>query len=251
MRGLLFSALLAAGAGLQYARRRYADRGPDNCTNCGMTFDFIGRTRIECGLSGDILCKECVEFFLPSIPISKDRFQELKDKVEAIVCTKDKKVHGNQNYRVLGRISSSKSHRDRNKAVDDLKFQCVKLGGDGILELEIHKETSWISSNAQQIPGMTLRSSSNNYCADGMAVVFLKGTRPIKQDFPVADEILKFAELLDKGLITREEFDYQKAILLGTIECDYDQVDQSTDAKQEEEEEDIIMDQGISEEVGS
>ena len=32
------------------------------------------------------------------------------------------------------------------------------------------------------------------------------------------DEILKFAELLDKGLISREEFDHQKAILLGTLE---------------------------------
>tara|TARA_Y100000589_G_C27174163_1_gene638003 strand:+ start:109 stop:852 length:744 start_codon:yes stop_codon:yes gene_type:complete len=221
MRGLFVSALLAAGAGLQFARRRYADKGPEECSNCSATFDFIGRTRIVCGLTGEILCKDCVEYFLPSIPIHKERYQELKDSVESVVCTKDKEIPGSRNYKVLGRVSSSKSHRDRNKAVEDLKFQCVKLGGDALLELEIHKETSWISSNAQQIPGMTLQSSSNNYCADGMAVVFLEGARPVRHDYPVADEILKFAELLDKGLITRDEFDHQKAVLLGTLEhCD-------------------------------
>ena len=65
---------------------------------------------------------------------------------------------------------------------------------------------------------MTLQSSSNNYCAEGIAVVFVRGSRPMTQEFPVADEILKFAELLDKGLISREEFDHQKAILLGTYQ---------------------------------
>ena len=145
-------------------------------------------------------------------------FSELKNKVEALICIKDKEIPGNRNFKVLGRVSSAKTHKDRNKAVEDLKFQCVKLGGDAVLELEIHKETSWISSNAQQIPGMTLQSSSNNYCAEGIAVVFIKGSRPMRQDFPVADEILKFAELLDKGLISREEFDHQKAILLGTLQ---------------------------------
>ena len=218
MRGLFVSAMLAAGAGLQYARRRYVERGPEKCSNCGAVFDFIGRSRIECSLSGEIICKNCVEHFLPTIPIHKERYSEFKQNIDALVCTKDKEIIGNRNYRVIGRISSAKTHRDRNKAVDDLKFQCVKLGANAILELEIHKETSWISSNAQQIPGMTLQSSSNNYCADGMAVVFIKGSRPVKQDFPVADEILKFAQLLEKGLISREEFDHQKSILLGTLE---------------------------------
>ena len=218
MRGLFVSALLAAGAGLQYARRRYVESGPDKCSNCDASFDFIGRTRFECSLTGEIICKDCVKYFLPTIPVHVDRFSELKDKVEALVCIKDKGIPGNRNYKVLGRVSSAKTHKDRNKAVEDLKFQCVKLGGDAVLELEIHKETSWISSNAQQIPGMTLQSSSNNYCAEGIAVVFIKGSRPMRQDFPVADEILKFAELLDKGLISREEFDHQKAILLGTLQ---------------------------------
>lgn len=218
MRGLFVSALLAAGAGLQYARRRYVESGPDKCSNCDASFDFIGRTRFECSLTSQIICKDCVKYFLPTIPVHVDRFSELKDKVESLVCIKDNKIPGNRNYKVLGRVSSAKTHKDRNKAVDDLKFQCVKLGGEAILELEIHKETSWISSNAQQIPGMTLQSSSNNYCAEGIAVVFVRGSRPMTQEFPVADEILKFAELLDKGLISREEFDHQKAILLGTYQ---------------------------------
>ena len=239
MRGLFVSALLAAGAGLQYARRRYVESGPDKCSNCGATFDFIGRTRFECSLSGEIICKDCVKFFLPTIPVHVDRYSELKENVEALVCIKDKEISGNRNYKVLGRVSSAKTHKDRNKAVDDLKFQCVKLGGEAVLELEIHKETSWISSNAQQIPGMTLQSSSNKYCAEGIAVVFIKGSRPIRQDFPVADEILKFAELLDKGLISREEFDHQKAILLGTLEEEtvdhHEHADEKESDKNEEE----------------
>jgi len=238
MRGLFVSALLAAGAGLQYARRRYVVSGPDKCSNCDANFDFVGRTRFECSLTGEIICKDCVKYFLPKIPVHTDQFSDLKNKVEALICIKDKEIPGNRNFKVLGRVSSAKTHKDRNKAVDDLKFQCVKLGGEAILELEIHKETSWISSNAQQIPGMTLQSSSNNYCAEGVAVVFIKGSRPTRQDFPVADEILKFAELLDKGLISREEFDHQKAILLGTLQEESPEAQQPNEKQESEENED-------------
>lgn len=218
MRGYLVSALLAAGAGLNFARRRYAKKGPLNCENCEAAFDLIGRTRFECSLTERILCKECVEIYLPGIAICKDRLEQTKQKVDSLICTNAKELPGHAEFKVLGRVSSSKSYKDRNKAVQDLKYQCVRLGADALLELEIHKETSWISSNSQQIPGMSLQSTSNNYWADGTAVLlghYSKSNRPV---FPVADEILKFAELLDKGLITREEFDEQKAILLGKVD---------------------------------
>ena len=40
-------------------------------------------------------------------------------------------------------------------------------------------------------------------------------SQEIKESFSVADELLKFKELLDEGLITREEFDKKKIDLIG------------------------------------
>lgn len=217
MRGLLVSALLAVGAGVGYAKKRYSQNGVSHCENCESNFDLISRQRFECSLTEKTLCKECIDFFLPGIPVFKDRLEELKKQTENLVCTNAAEIPGHKDFKVLGRVSSSKSYKDRNKAIQDLKYQCIKLGADALLEMEIHKETSWISSNAQQIPGMSLQSTSNNYWADGTAVILGSYSKSSRPDFPVADEILKFAELLEKGLLTREEFEQQKALLLGHV----------------------------------
>lgn len=48
---------------------------------------------------------------------------------------------------------------------------------------------------------------------DDVAIT-IEGTQESSNSFSVADELLKFKELLDAGLITREEFDKKKEELM-------------------------------------
>ena len=219
MRAIVLGGLLALGAGANVLRKKFYEEGPETCQICAKKFIFLKRTRYHCDTCDKAICAECSLAFVKKIYLCKPCNEKVEAEVEKVLVVRASKAEGYRIIQTLGRIQSKFTYRKRKLAERDLLYQCVKVGGNAILNFDTEKDSEWISSNHQLgIPGFNVQSSTSVFSSEGTAAL-LEPARdqpePGKQEVrTIADELEKLAILKEKGILTDKEFQSQKQKLL-------------------------------------
>lgn len=219
MRGIVLGGLLALGAGANLLRKKFYDDGPETCQICEKKFIFLKRTRYSCDTCDKTVCAECSSAFVKKIFLCKPCNERVESEVEKVLVIRASRAEGYRIVQTLGRIQSKYSYRKRKLAERDLLYQCVKVGGNAILNFDTEKDSEWISSNHQLgIPGFNVQSSTSVFSSEGTAALLeaAKDEPDSKQQAvsTIADELEKLAALKEKGILTDKEFQSQKHKLL-------------------------------------
>jgi len=209
---------LALGAGADYLRRKFYEEGPDSCAACEKEFSFLKRPRNLCDLCDAMVCSSCGKTFLKKIYLCLKCTEKVTPKIENILVVKSARIEGYCILNTLGRIQSQSMYRKRKHAEMDLLYQCVKAGGNAILNFDVAKDSDWISSNQQfGIPGLSFHSTTSVFSAEGTAAIIEEGSQAVSESrslITISDELEKLAALKDRGILTEDEFLGQKKKLL-------------------------------------
>jgi len=225
MRGILLGGILALGAGASLLRKKFYEEGPEACDICKKKFVFLKRPRYGCDTCDKSVCSDCSQAFVRKIHLCKPCNEKVEEEVEKILVIRASRAEGYRVIQTLGRIQSKFSYRKRKLAERDLLYQCVKVGGNAILNFETERDSEWISSNHQfGIPGFNVQSSTSVFSAEGTAAILEESKNTESRDsgsiLSMADELEKLASLKEKGILTEEEFQDQKGKILGSSHSD-------------------------------
>lgn len=215
MKKILIPAIVMAGAGVSWLKNKFDSEEVKECSHCGASFEFLKRGRIVCDYTSDVICADCVVKVSPKFRVRKDVEESLKEKMAKVIVMKSLDVPGYEVLRVLGRIHSKSSHRTRTQAREDLLFQCVKGGGNCILEFESFTESRTLARSFQgPMPGMSI--DAEMFMAEGILaeVKKLSGSQEGTVSTQSIQDLERISNLLERGHISQEEFELMKKQLL-------------------------------------
>jgi len=215
MKKILIPAIVMAGAGVSWLKSKFDSEEVKECSLCGEAFEFLKRGRIVCDYTSDVVCGDCVVKVSPKFRVRKDVEESLKEKMAKVIVMKSLDVPGYEVLRVLGRIHSKSSHRTRTQAREDLLFQCVKGGGNCILEFESFTESRTLARSFQgPMPGMSI--DAEMFMAEGILaeVKNLSGSQEGAVSTQCIQDLERISNLLERGHISQEEFELMKKQLL-------------------------------------
>lgn len=245
MKKLLIPAIVVAGAGIGWLKSKFDSQETKECASCGASFEFIKRGRIECDFSSDIICSDCVAKISPRFRVRKDVAESIEEKMSKVIVMKSLDVPGYEVLRVLGRIHSKSSYRTRSQAREDLLFQCVKGGGNCILEFESFTESRTLARSFQgPMPGMSI--DAEMFMAEGI----LAEVKKIHSQSNIVStqniqDLERISTMLERGHISKEEYDELKEQLL----CKNQDSEVESSAQTQENEKELTSDNSQVEET--
>lgn len=110
-----------------------------NCAICSKAFGFF-RWRYNCLECNSTICNDCSTDILDNI-ICNSCFSQLDKKMDTILVTRYPFVKGAEELERKDKIFSNEWHRNRDNAIKDIKWQCVRLSCNAVVALHMEQET--------------------------------------------------------------------------------------------------------------
>jgi Zn-finger nucleic acid-binding protein len=188
------------------------------CANCGKHVGLLDGIKVYKKLDGTVLyylCQDCNAELLKRIPYYPLTIQEMKDIMadrehykKCNLCGKtfrysDKDVRKNKELESL--VNTSKVWSDINHTFG---YELVARSEEQVSEMKKNRLIDFDRCprcNSKDLSTITVEEFKKSF----------EQNSDTRKEFSSADEIKKFKELLDMGIISQEEFDAKKKQLLG------------------------------------
>lgn len=198
------------------------------CEICGEKFNLF-RWRNICDYCGKTVCADCCKSVNGlNYRFCKNCREKVIQGIDNIIIVKSSHIGSYHIKKKLPKVFSTNSFRDKQDAVNDIRYQAFVLKANAIINLVFRTQRD--SENApSKIDWYTNQSGIkpvvrdggthffNVFEAEGIPVVIEKNKLSKKKSFPkksISSEIKELLKLKQQGVLTEDEFKQAKKRLL-------------------------------------
>ena len=170
------------------------------CPDCNRDFGII-RWRHECDLCKKTKCGSCSESqSFNNVWICEKCLNIMSPSISKMKLVASSHVGGHSIAKKYAEVTASNWFRDRQNAIDDIKYQAYRLGANSIVNFRIEKDTKREHGSGNGIHYYSV------FCTYGNPAVVKKKYYRQTEGKSISEEIEKLVELNKKGHISNQEF---------------------------------------------